>query len=64
MTQMENTMQSTGYSGQYQAVIPAGDIPYKWDFMYLFEVMDIAGNGKIYPDLENQAPYIIVELKR
>ncbi|MBW8017645.1 MAG: hypothetical protein FVQ82_15820 [Planctomycetes bacterium] len=58
------TMQSTGNSGQYQAVIDAEDIPYKWDFMYFFEVMDSAGNGKIYPNLENQAPYIIVELQR
>jgi hypothetical protein len=58
------TMQSTGNVGQYQAVIGAEDIPYKWDFMYLFEVMDNAGNGKIYPDLEKEAPYVIVELQR
>lgn len=57
-------MQSTGVSGQYEAVIPGKDIPYKWDFMYFFEVMDIAGNGKIYPSLEKEAPYIIVELQR
>ena len=32
--------------------------------MYFFEVMDDADNGKIYPDLEIQAPYIIVNLQR
>ncbi|MHC4692072.1 MAG: hypothetical protein ACYS67_04965 [Planctomycetota bacterium] len=50
--------------GQYRAVVPAEDIAARWDFMYLFEVMDSKGNGKIYPDLEKQAPYIVVKLQR
>ncbi len=29
--------------------------------MYFFEVMDNAGNGKMYPDLEEEAPYIVVK---
>lgn len=49
---------------QYQAVVPAEAINPKWDFMYLIEVMDTKGNGKIYPDLEKEMPYIIVKLER
>jgi len=33
-----------------------------WDFMYLIEVIDNKGNGRIYPDFETTAPYIIVNL--
>ena len=36
----------------------------RWDFMYLFEVMDRCGNGKIYPDFEVETPYIVVPLDR
>ena len=50
--------------GQYEATIPGKDIISKWDFMYLFEVMDNKGNGKIYPDMEKETPYIVVKLKR
>ena len=35
-----------------------------WDFWYFFEVMDKKGNGKIYPDLEKETPYIVVRLER
>ena len=57
-------MVETKKKGQYKAVVPGEDIPAKWDFMYLFEVMDNKGNGKIYPDLEKEAPYIVVKLQR
>ncbi len=50
--------------GNYRAEVPAEDIAAKWDFMYLFEVMDNRGNGKIYPDLEKETPYIVVKLRR
>jgi hypothetical protein len=30
--------------------------------MYLFEVMDNAGNGKIYPDMAKETPYIVVNV--
>ncbi|MBP6183209.1 hypothetical protein, partial [Flavobacterium sp.] len=33
-----------------------------WDFMYLIEVIDNKGNGRIYPDFETTAPYIIVNV--
>ena len=57
-------MVETKKKGQYKAVVPGEDIETKWDFMYLFEVMDNKGNGKIYPDLEKEAPYVIVKLQR
>jgi len=57
-------MVETKKKGQYRAVVPGEDIEARWDFMYLFEVMDTKGNGKIYPDLEKEAPYVIVKLQR
>jgi hypothetical protein len=32
--------------------------------MYLIEVMDNKGNGRIYPDLNKETPYVIVTLNR
>lgn len=32
--------------------------------MYFIEAMDKAGNGWIFPDLDKQAPYVVVRLKR
>jgi len=57
-------MRPTGRQDQYHATIPAQHIVPEWDFMYFFEVMDNQGNGKIYPDLEREAPYVVVELER
>ena len=48
----------------YEVTIPAEHVAAEWDFMYFFEVMDNAGNGRIYPDLEKEAPYVIVPLER
>ncbi len=61
-----NTIQmvNTGKKDEYKAVVPGEDVEAKWDFMYLIEVMDKNGNGKIYPDLEHETPYIVVKLKR
>jgi len=57
-------MAETGRKGEYRAVVPGEDVEAKWDFMYLIEVMDEKGNGKIYPDLEREAPYVVVKLRR
>lgn len=51
-------------SNHYEVVIPAEELNPKWDFMYLFEVIDRHGNGKIYPDFERETPYIVVKLNR
>ena len=57
-------MKPTGKKNEYRATVPAEHIPARWDFMYFFEVMDKAGNGRIYPDFEREAPYIVVKLQR
>ncbi len=57
-------MVKTAKKNEYKAVVPGEDVEAKWDFMYLIEVMDEYGNGKIYPDLERETPYIVVKLKR
>jgi hypothetical protein len=57
-------MLPTATKDQYQAVIPAADIPPTWDLMYFIEAMDKDGNGRIHPDLNRETPYIIVHLRR
>jgi hypothetical protein len=57
-------MLPTGPGNRYQAEVPAAGIDPKYDFMYLIEVMDKAGNGGIYPDLEVETPYVVVKLAR
>jgi hypothetical protein len=44
----------------YRAVVPPEHIVPAWDFMYLIEIMDNRGNGRIYPDLNKETPYIVV----
>ena len=54
-----------GEKDQYCAVIPAEHIDLKWDLMYFIEAMDSKGNGRIYPDLNQQTPpYVVVTLHR
>ena len=57
-------MVPTTEKDQYQTVVPGEHVDSKWDFMYLIEVMDNCGNGKIYPDLEVETPYVVVQLDR
>ncbi|MEJ7767747.1 MAG: hypothetical protein WKF89_08035 [Chitinophagaceae bacterium] len=57
-------MLPNGEKDTYQVVVPANQINPKWDFMYLIEIMDNKGNGKIYPDLNKETPYIVVKLNR
>jgi len=58
------SMQRVGTSDEYETMVPGDKIISKWDFMYFFEVMDNAGNGKIYPDFEKETPYVVVKLQR
>jgi hypothetical protein len=55
-------MLPTGNNNGYEATVPAEDVDPHFDFMYFFEVMDNAGNGKIYPDLAKETPYIVVKM--
>jgi hypothetical protein len=55
---------ATGEKDTYQAVVPASQINPRWDFMYYLQVMDNKSNGRIYPDLNKETPYIITKLNR
>jgi hypothetical protein len=57
-------MKPTGRDGRYEAEIPAAHVEPQWDFMYFIEAMDGCGNGRIHPDLEQEAPYVVVRLRR
>jgi hypothetical protein len=57
-------MRRTGRGDEYQAIVPADHISPNWDFMYYIEVTDNGGQGKIYPDLERETPYVVVRLER
>jgi hypothetical protein len=68
VTQFEDyhvlAMRPTGHGDEYEAIVPGNQIESRWDFMYFFEVMDNQGNGKIYPGLDHETPYIVVKLRR
>ena len=51
-------------TGLYAASIPAAFIDPHWDLMYFVEVVDRNGNGRIYPDLEVETPYLVTDVKR
>ncbi len=48
----------------YTAAIPANFIDPKWDLMYFVEAIGRNGAGRMFPDLETAAPYIIVPVRR
>ena len=48
----------------YEAVIPADKIDSTFNLMYLIEMMDNNGHGFIYPDLNKETPYVVVQLIR
>ena len=51
-------------AGLYAASIPASFVDPQWDLMYFIEIVDRQGNGRIYPDLEVETPYIVLGVKR
>ncbi|TRX59221.1 hypothetical protein FNH22_11910 [Fulvivirga sp. M361] len=51
-------------SGKYEADIPSEFFDGKYDVMYFIEVMDSKGNGRMYPDMETERPYVVVHLDR
>lgn len=51
-------------TGLYAARIPGDFIKPKWDLMYFIEALDRHGNGRNYPDLEVETPYVIVPVAR
>ena len=57
-------MLAEGESGLYRAEVPASQVRPERDFMYFIETVDRHGNGRIYPDLEKETPYVVVKLER
>lgn len=57
-------MEPDGAPGEYSAVIPDADIDTNYDLMYYIGLMDKAGHGKIFPDLDKETPYKIIKLIR
>lgn len=57
-------MRPTGEKDSYQVIVPSEQINPKWDLMYFIEVLDNKGNGRIYPDLNKETPYIFVKIIR
>lgn len=51
-------------TGLYAANIPARFVDPQWDLMYFVEIVDRNGNGRMYPDLEVETPYIFTSVKR
>jgi len=68
MTQFEDyetaEMKLDPATGRYSASIPGSFITPKWDLMFFVEALDVYGNGRNYPDLETDAPYVVVGVKR
>ena len=60
----ETLPMAAGSNGEFTATIPAGKIDPTWDLMYYIEIMDNNGNGRIYPDVNKETPYRIINLKR
>ncbi len=50
--------------GQYEASVPGGFIVPQWDLVYFIETMDTKGNGRIYPDLDKETPYVVIPVIR
>jgi hypothetical protein len=57
-------MKPVDKKGDYEAVIPAGKINPRFDFMYLIQAMDTKHHGTMFPDFNKQSPYFIVHLAR
>jgi hypothetical protein len=57
-------MRPTGTQNEYVATVPGEHVDPQWDLMYLIEAMDTCGNGARFPDLEVEAPYVVVRLER
>jgi len=51
-------------TGLYTGNIPAAFVDPHWDLMFFVEIVDRAGNGRIYPDLEVETPYLVTSVKR
>jgi hypothetical protein len=56
-------MTQKGNTDAYSASIPGAFITPQWDLMYYIEIVDGRGTGKIYPDLEQETPYVMQRVR-
>jgi hypothetical protein len=54
---------TAGGDGAFTAHIPVSFITNEWDVMYFVEVITADGWGRNYPDLDKEAPYVIVPVR-
>ncbi|MFC1762195.1 hypothetical protein ACFL6U_08945, partial [Planctomycetota bacterium] len=68
LTQFEDyqtaEMQVDPQTGLWSGTIPGDFITPEWDLMYYLEVQDNQRNGRMAPDLDDEMPYVVVELER
>lgn len=60
----ETLEMSPDANDEYIATLPPELFDPQYDFMYRFEAMDAVGNGVLYPDFEQETPYIVVRWTR
>jgi hypothetical protein len=51
-------------TGLFTGRIPGAFIMSKWDLIYYIEAIDQNGNGRIFPDFDQETPYVIVRVLR
>jgi hypothetical protein len=51
-------------TGLYAARIPGAFITPQWDLVYYVEAIGSNGQGRIYPDLDRETPYVVVAVQR
>ena len=68
LTQFEDyqtvDMQIDPATGLYHAIIPGDFIVSEWNLMYFVEAVDSLGNGCMIPDLDEEMPYVIVQIEQ
>lgn len=66
LTQFEDyltvPMRLSTENGLYEGVIPGQFIDPEWNLIYYVEALDTHGNGRIYPTLDSEQPYVIVKV--
>jgi hypothetical protein len=68
VTQFEDyetlAMNRVDATDEYAVTVPGDFIVPEWDLMYFIEIVDSVGHGAQWPELEKEAPYVIVKLQR
>ena len=57
-------MRRTSDTDEFTATVPGDFLVPQWDFMDFIEPTSRDGQGLQWPDLAQEAPYLIIKLKR